>query len=472
MRNVQSTLLIVEDDHDVRKGIAAFFRDMGHAVLEASNGREGLDIFERERPEVVFTDLRMPVLDGFAVIREIARQSPETPIIVISGTGVISDAIQAMRLGARDYVVKPILEMEELELVVERALAERCLRRQVDSLTHKLLGGEVRVHPAFSPIITQAPAMLAVLHYLEVVAVTTQPVLITGETGVGKELLARAIHTISARKGPFIAVNVAGLDDQMLSDTLFGHVRGAFTGADRVREGLLAQACGGTLFLDEIGDLSESSQIKLLRLLQEGEYYPLGSDMPRTSDIRIVVATHRNLRTMVETGRFRKDLYYRLATHQVVVPPLRDRHGDMPLLLDQLLDEAAAEMAKRKPTPPPELASYLGAYPFPGNIRELKAMVVDAVAQHTQGVLSMSSFLKAIGREREIRPPVVPESEASVFIRDAVGERVPTLREAEETLIANALKRSGGNQGVAAGYLGISRHALNKKLIRSKDKTP
>ncbi len=465
-----SSLLIIEDDHDLRKGIAAYFRDMGYAILEASEGREGLEVFEREHPELVLTDLRMPVLDGFAVIKELTRQSPDTPIIVISGTGAISDAIRAMRLGARDYVVKPIHDMEELELVVERALTECCLRREVDSLKLKLLGGETKVHPAFSPITTQAPAMLAVLHYLEVVAATSQPVLVNGETGVGKELLARAIHTISARKGPLVTVNVAGLDDQMFSDTLFGHTKGAFTGAERGREGLLAQARGGTLFLDEIGDLNESLQIKLLRLLQEGEYYPLGSDMPRKSDARIVVATHRDLRAMVETVCFRKDLYYRLATHQVAVPSLRDRRGDIPLLLDQFLGDAASEMAKKKPTPPPELAAYLEAHHFPGNIRELKAMVFDAVAQHTHGVLSMNSFLKAIGRERLNRPPVAVEEGAAVVIRDACGERVPTLREAEEALVADALRRARGNQGVAAGYLGISRHALNKKLIRGKDK--
>lgn len=463
------SLLIIEDDHELRKGIAAYFRYTGYTIFEASDGRKGLELFKREKPDIVFTDLRMPTLDGFAVIKEITQQSPDTPIIVISGTGLISDAIQAMRLGAKDYVIKPIHEMEELELIVNRALAESSLRREVDSLKHKLLGGPIGPHPAFSPITTQAPSMLAVLHYLEVVAATVQPVLINGETGVGKELIARAVHAISARKGPFIAVNVAGLDDQMFSDTLFGHARGAFTGADRVREGLLAQARGGTFFLDEIGDLNEPSQIKLLRLLQEGEYYPLGSDTPYKTDARIIVASHRNLRAMAEEGRFRKDLYYRLATHQVVIPPLKERHGDMRLLLDQFLEEAAAEMAKKKPTPPPELCSYLESYHFPGNIRELKAMVFDAVAQHAHGILSMGSFLKAIGRERESLPPVVKGNGATVVIRDEVGERVPTLKEAEEALIADALGRARGNQGIAAGYLGITRHALNKKLIRRKD---
>jgi len=462
------SLLIIEDDHDLRKGIAAYFKDSGYATIEAADGREGLAAFERERPDLVFTDLRMPVVDGFTVIKEILQQSPATPVIVISGTGVIGDAIQAMRLGARDYVVKPIHEMEELELVVERALAESSLRREMDSLKDMLLAGSGKVHPAFAPIITRAPAMLAVLHYLEVVARTSQPILINGETGVGKELLASAIHTISSRKGPFIAVNVAGLDDQMFSDTLFGHVRGAFTGADRIREGLLAQAHNGTLFLDEIGDLNQSSQIKLLRLLQEGEYYPLGSDTPRKSTARVVVATHCDLRGMVEAGTFRKDLYYRLATHQVVVPPLKERQGDIPLLLERFLAEAAREMGKKTPTPPQELSSYLESYHFPGNVRELKAMVLDAVAQHGQGILSMQSFLKAIGKEQEGRTLAPPEQGAAVLLRDAAGERVPTLKEAEEALIADALRRARGNQGIAAGYLGITRHALNKKLIRRK----
>lgn len=214
--------------------------------------------------------------------------------------------------------------------------------------------------------------MRRIFRYMEAVAASDQPVLVTGETGVGKEMVVRALHDASHRKGQFIAVNVAGLDDQAFSDTLFGHTRGAFTGADQAREGLVAKAAGGTLFLDEIGDLQLPSQIKLLRLLQEREYYPLGSDNGKKSDARIVVATNRDLKQMMEGNSFRSDLYYRLKTHRIQVPPLRDRLEDMPLLVNHFLDEAAAAIGKSRPVTPVELNGYLAAYSFPGNIRELK----------------------------------------------------------------------------------------------------
>jgi DNA-binding NtrC family response regulator len=289
--------------------MAGYFSDLGYTVFEAENGKVGLDLFRELHPDLVFTDLRMPVMDGFAVIEGIAQESPETPIIVISGTGIITDAIRAMKLGARDYVVKPIHDFEELVLVVKRVLHEKALHQVVESLKTSLLDVGDNRHPAFSGITTSDPALLAILKYLEALAVTTEPILVEGETGTGKELIARAIHQASLRKGSFVAVNVAGLDNQLFSDTLFGHVRGAFTGADKPREGLVAQARYGTLFLDEIGDLGTSSQVKLLRLLQEGEYYPIGSDLPRYSDARIVVATHCNLAQLVKTKEFRQDLY-------------------------------------------------------------------------------------------------------------------------------------------------------------------
>lgn len=264
-----------------------------------------------------------------------------------------------------------------------------------------------------------------------------------------------------------VTVNLAGLDDQMFADTLFGHARGAFTGADRSREGLLVQAAGGTMVLDEIGDLSETSQIKLLRLLQEGEYYPLGTDFPARTDARFVLATHRNLKDMVRNGSFRQDLYYRLATHQVQIPPLRCRREDLPILVRHFLHEAAQALQKMVPTPPPELFSYLGAYPFPGNVRELQAMVFDAVARHTRGVLSLTSFHSAIGAPAEL-PQTASPGATGVIIRDATGERIPTLKEAEKSLIAQALKMANGNQGLAASYLGIQRSALNKRLARQR----
>ena len=238
--------------------------------------------------------------------------------------------------------------------------------------------------------------MQAICRYVEAVAPSRQPVLVTGETGAGKELIARAIHDLSGCAGRFVAVNVAGLDDTMFSDTLFGHTRGAYTGADNKRDGLLARASGGTLFLDEIGDLKESTQVKLLRLLEEKLYYPLGSDAPLTTDARIVCATHHSLPKLLTAGEFRTDLFFRLQAHHVHIPPLRERMEDLASLLDHCLEEAAQSFGKKKPTPPPEIVTLLSVYHFPGNVRELRSMVFDAVAQHQSGVLSLESFRRAL----------------------------------------------------------------------------
>jgi DNA-binding NtrC family response regulator len=462
-------LLIIEDEEAVLRGMATYFLDSGYDVHTAGDGITGLELFRRERPDVVFTDLRMPNLGGLEVIKAVQELSPHTPVIVISGTGVVKDAVEALRSGAWDYVEKPVHDLVALEHMVRKALENSLLRTQVAGLKQKLLSGGMRRPETFSSIQTCSAAMHSIFQYVEVIAPTPQPVLICGETGTGKEIFAHAVHRASGRKGKFVALNVAGLDDQMLSDTLFGHARGAFTGADRVREGMIAQAAEGTLFLDEIGDLREASQIKLLRLLQEGEYFPLGSDHPRKSNARVVLATHRNLVDMVARETFRQDLFYRLFAHQIVLPPLRERPEDIALLLDHFLSEAARGLKKRKPTPPVQLSSHLQSYRFPGNVRELKSIVYEAVARHSQGVLSMDSFLKAMGRGPEaVTTPSAPLHHAEIVLRDPSGERVPTLEEAEYVLVGQALKLAKGNQGIAAGYLGINRSALNKKIQKRK----
>jgi DNA-binding NtrC family response regulator len=278
---------------------------------------------------------------------------------------------------------------------------------------------------------------------------------------VGKELVAREIHRASGRGGRYVTVNVAGLDDQMFSDTLFGHRKGAFTGADQPRAGLIAEADGGTIFLDEIGDLNAASQVKLLRLLQQGEYHPLGSDTPLYSQARVVAATNHDLKVDIVGGSFRKDLYYRLCAHQVRIPPLRERRDDLPLLLEIFLDEAAATFGKARPSYPRELLLHLSLYDFPGNVRQLKAMVFDAMARHGGGMLSLAPFRAAM--EKEVAAP--PLTEGVPFLITAA---FPTLQETEQYLIGEALDRAKGNQGIAASLLGISRQALNKRLSRQR----
>ncbi|AJE02791.1 sigma-54-dependent transcriptional regulator [Geobacter pickeringii] len=457
------TILLVDDEEEILFSMRTLFRSAGYPeVLTESDSRRVMPLLERQPASLILLDLSMPFVSGFDLLRQIAPRFPQVPIIIVTAANELEMAVECMRSGAFDYFVKPV-ERSRLLASVQRARELNGLRQEVSTLSRQLMAGRLTHAEAFAPIITCSDGMQGIFHYLEAVAATDQPVLVTGETGTGKELAARAVHDASGRKGAFVAVNAAGLDDIMFSDTLFGHRRGAYTGADQKREGLIAQAAGGTLFLDEIGDLAEASQVKLLRLLQEHEYYPLGSDIPRKSDARIVVATNRDLQQMMAAGTFRRDLFFRLSAHRVTLPPLRERREDVPLLVDHFLEQSAAAMRKKKPTPPPELFQYLSAYSFPGNIRELQALVADAVARHRQGVLSLESFREVTGVSHCADLGEVPRQIAGIV---GASDRIPTLKEAEDALIAEALRLAGGNQGLAASYLGITRQALNKRLIR------
>ena len=458
-------VLVVEDEQYVRESLTAYLDDIGFRVLAAENGRSGLELFRSMRPDIVMTDLRMPVMDGFALVEAIAAEAEFTPIVVVSGVGAVDEAVRAMRLGAWDYLSKPISNFEELQITLESCLERARTKQELERLRRHLSDGTLGDETAFSSIITASQRMRAIFLYLESVAPSRQPVLITGETGTGKELIARAVHTLSGLCGPFVAINLAGLDDAMFSDTLFGHQRGAYTGADRAREGLIRQASGGTLFLDEIGDLSLGSQVKLLRLLQEGEYLPLGSDKVQRSAARIVVATHADLKSRMEQGVFRPDLYYRLCSHRVELPPLRDRTEDLPLLTAHFLKKAAAVLGKTVPAVPAELNRYLAAYRFPGNIRELEAIIHDAVARSGSRILPLEPVVTAIGSD--LRPPVSSVAVDSVCPVCPFAEKFPTLKNAEDLLVSEALRLADNNQRLAAAYLGITRQALNKRLSRS-----
>ena len=458
------TILVVEDERYVRASLAAYLSDIGYKVFEAENGQVALELFRCQSPDIVMTDLRMPVMDGFAVVEVIAAESELTPIVVVSGVGVVDEAVRAMRLGAWDYLSKPIVNFEALQITLESCLERARTRQELERLRRHLSDGTLGDETVFSSIITKSPRMRSIFLYLESVAPSRQPVLITGETGTGKELVARAVHSLSGLVGPFVAINLAGLDDAMFSDTLFGHLRGAFTGADRVRDGLIRQAAGGTLFLDEIGDLSSGSQVKLLRLLQEGEYLPLGADKVQKSDVRIVAATHADLKGRMELGTFRPDLYYRLCSHRVELPPLRDRLEDLSLLTGHFLEKAAVLLGKITPAAPPELNRYLASYRFPGNIRELEAIIYDAVARSGSRILPLESIVTAISSD--LRMPVSLEAVANHCPVCPFAEKFPTLKEADEHLVSEALRLAGNNQRLASTYLGITRQALNKRLSR------
>jgi two-component system, NtrC family, nitrogen regulation response regulator GlnG len=464
-------VLLVDDDPQVLQSASIVLRTSGVThVITVEDSRAVMPLLAEQRVGVLVLDLTMPHIAGQALLEQVAGEYPDIPILLMTATNDLETAVQCMQTGASDYLVKPV---EESRLVssVKRALEVRTLRAEVLSLKERLLTETPHQPEVFAEIITQSKAMFAIFRYLEAIAPSPQPVLITGETGTGKELVARALHRLSARPGALVAVNVAGLDDTMFSDTLFGHTRGAFTGADQAREGLITSTGEGTLFLDEIGDLSVASQVKLLRLLQDGTFYPLGADRPRQSRARIVCATNADVAQRVNAGTFRKDLYYRLRTHHLELPPLRARVGDLPLLVHHFVDQAARALGKAAPKEPLALYQLLNAYHFPGNVRELEALVFDAVARHQGGTLSLHSFKEAIAGTPRLAA-TEPPAEPSTALRAWFPEQLPTLKAVEEALLTEALRRADGNQGVAAGLLGLSREALNKRLRRRRPPGP
>jgi len=457
------TVLLVDDEEHILTTNMLSLQGSGlNDIKTISDSRDVLPLLAAEPIAVIVLDLNMPHMTGLELLPKIVRNYPHIPVLLVTANDEIDTVVACMKAGSFDYLVKPV-DSSRLVTSVKRALELSDMSSELYLLKQCLFTDQLNNPEVFAPIITGSKKMRTIFQYAEVVARTRQPVMITGETGTGKELMARAIHQLSDRKGELVALNVAGLDDIMFSDTLFGHKKGAFTGADQAREGMIATAAGGTLFLDEIGDLNEASQIKLLRLLQEQEYYPVGSDAIRKSDARIILATNRDLQGLIAAGKFRKDLYYRLCTHQIEIPPLRERLDDIPLLLDHFLTAAAIEFNKKKPTPPNELVTLLQLYSFQGNIRELEAMVYDAVARHTSGILSMESFRKVTGDEHPLllssSPAEAGEKSFSIFFG-----HFPNIRKVEDYMISEAMKLAKGNQGMAASLLGMSRQTLNNRL--------
>jgi DNA-binding NtrC family response regulator len=457
-------VLLVDDEAQVLQSTSTFLRSSGiSSVQTLQDGRE-LQVFVRQADVgVLVLDLHMPHVSGLQLLDELIANQPDLPIIVLTATNEVDTAVACMRSGAVDYLVKPV-DGDRLLGAVRRALELRALRLEVFNLRESL-HGQTPLNPgAFSEIITQDPSMLTLFRYIEAVSRSPHPVLITGESGTGKELVAKTLHQLSVLTGKFVAVNVAGLDDTLFADTLFGHVKGSFTGADRSRDGLVSAAAGGTLFLDEIGDLSMASQIKLLRLIQEGTYYPVGSDAVLRSKARILVSTNCAVGKDINSGKFRRDLYFRLRTHQVELPPLRQRLGDLPLLLDYFVTRAADQLLKPKPRIPKMLVGALKAYAWPGNVRELEGMCSDAVARTDNGQLSADGFRLEMPKHSD-NGRSTPERSELKWPED----RLPTLEAAEASLVSEALQRVAGNQTMAAELLGISRQALNKRLSRSSN---
>lgn len=460
-------VLLVDDESQILRSTSIALRTAGVERVATINDAREVMAFLAEQPiAAALLDLNMPYIGGEQLLKDIKEQYPEVPVIILTAANEIELAVQCMRHGATDYLVKPV-EKTRLLSAVKRAIETRNLQDEIQHLRQGMLSRKLDNPEAFKHIIADQDSMQDLFCYIEAISKTSQPVLISGETGTGKELFARAVHQASGRSGPFIATTVAGLDDVNFSDTLFGHKKGAFTGAEQKREGLISAAQDGTLFLDEIGDLSPTSQVKLLRLLQEKEYHPLGEDQPRITNARIVVATHVTLSEAIQKERFRADLYYRLRPHHVHIPPLRERLDDIPGLVEYFTDKAATELQRKAPNIPPALYQLLRCYGFPGNVRELEGMVFDAVARQKGGTLSLHSFRIAMGLDEAVEAPPNNKNGAPEL---TFPETLPTLKEIEEALIEEALQRANDNQGIAASLLGMTRQALNKRLIRARDR--
>ncbi len=475
MNTVNSVILIVDDELLTAEFYEAVLAEHGYSdTLICSDSRTVMELVAHTPVSVVLLDLNMPYLSGEEILSQITERYPEIPVIVITAVDRIETAVECMRRGAFDFMTKPV---DEARMVgaVRNARRLRELQDQVQIMQQNENRDEPDDPQRFRGIVTVSPLMKRVFVQLEAIARTPWPVLVTGESGTGKELIARAIHDLSERSGELIAVNVAGLDGTMFSDTLFGHRRGAFTGADTTRQGLIEQANRGTLFLDEIGDLDQQSQVKLLRLLQEGEYYPLGADRPSRSRARIVVATNADLEQLQQEGAFRRDLYYRLVSHRIHLPPLRERSEDIPVLFTYFLHEACETLGCSVPQVQPELFDYISHYRFPGNVRELQAMVYDALGRHTGGRLTIEIVREYLrNTEAGLSDNGTPwsgsgetamreqdASEAAALIRRFGG--FPKLKDVEAWLIDEALRLSGGNQSAAASMLGVSQSTVSRR---------
>jgi len=455
-------VLLVDDEPPWLRSLTMTLEGPGALsnITQLSDSRQVMPLLSQQHIGLILLDLTMPHLSGEELLSAIVEEHPEISVIVLSGLNQIETAVRCMRLGAFDYLVKTDEEDRILDSV-RRAVRMQELQQENKEMRRRFLNDRLECPQVFSEIVTQNKTMRSIFQYIEAVAKSTQPILITGESGVGKELVARAVHVLSRGEGPLVSVNVAGLDDSVFTDTLFGHRRGAFTGAEEVRSGMVEQAAEGTLFLDEIGDLSLSCQVKLLRLLQEGEYYPLGSDLPKQLRARIVVATHQDLAEKRSSGGFRKDLFYRLRAHHVHIPPLRERKDDIGLLLDHFLEEAALSFGKKVPAYPKELVTLLSTYSFPGNMRELRSMVFDAMSVHSSRMLSMNTFLLTMQEQGE-RPATADAADQHNVFQSC--EEIPTLGEAVDQLVGEAMRRSDNNQTIASRLLGISQPALSKRL--------
>jgi DNA-binding NtrC family response regulator len=441
----KARILVVDDEANARSALAEILKEEGYSVETAGDGFKAgakLDEFE---PDLVLSDLKMPGMDGVELLRKVKERDPELPVVLMTAFGAVETAVSAMREGASDYLVKP-LNTDELMVVLERALERAHLRRETVELR-----GRLEERYSFHNIVGSSPEIQRVFKAVTQVAPSRATVLVTGESGTGKELIAAAIHQRSPRAGkPFVRLHCAALAESLLESELFGHERGAYTGADRRREGRFEQADGGTLFLDEIGEISGATQVKLLRVLQEREFERVGGNQPVRVDVRVVAATNRDLKAMVAAGTFREDLYYRLNVINLTLPALRERPSDVPALAAHFLKRFAEENGKPILTISDAVLAQLASYPWPGNVRELENVIERAVVLADGAALEPQHLPPEIAvAARRNGMPVIPGA---------------TMDELERYAIMKTLESVGGATGRAAEVLGISVRKIQYKL--------
>jgi DNA-binding NtrC family response regulator len=448
---IKGKIIVIDDEVNAAAALETLLREDGYEVASAHDAREGLALLEKTDADVVLTDLRMPGMDGLELLQRIKEIRPEVMVLLMTAYGTVKTAVRAMKMGAEDYLGKPI-DVEELEVVLERALEKKRLREETQVLRERV-GKKYR----FDNLVGESPEILAVVKAVQQVASSSASVLLLGESGTGKELFAQAIHQNSPRKSkPFIKVACAALPETLLESELFGHEKGSFTGALYTRAGRFEAADGGTLFLDEIGDISPTVQVKLLRFLEQREFERVGGNRTFRVDVRIVVATHRDLLKKVQEGSFREDLYYRLNVVEIHVPPLRERSGDIPLLAHHFLQKFAAANARNVREYDDEVLTALLRHPWPGNVRELENAMERAVVMSEETVLHATHFptlRRAAGR--------VDAGEGGGPVISIPGS---ALEDIEREAILRTLEAVGGNTLRASEILRISPRKIQYKV--------
>jgi DNA-binding NtrC family response regulator len=443
---VKFKLLIVDDEKNIREGLAAAFKMEGYEVVTSEDGAAGWQRFDRGDIDLVITDLRMPGMSGEELQRKIGLENPELPVIILTGHGTIENAVAAMRNGAYDFLTKPV-NLDHLFMLVKRALANHEL-----SLKHKSLEYELVKKDQLKTMIGSSAVMRQVFDTISRAAPSKASILITGESGVGKELVADAIHELSTRREkPLVKVHCAAIPDTLIESELFGHEKGAFTGATSRRRGRFELAHEGTLFLDEIGEIDQNIQIKLLRVLQEKKFERVGGEETLEVDVRIVAATNKDLKTETEQGRFRDDLYFRLNVVNIHVPPLRERKDDLPLLLNAFLSEFSRENGKQIEGFNDKARLVMYNYDWPGNVRELRNCIESAVVMAKGNIITEADL-----------PPTIRIRNDEGWIRIPLGT---SMEDSERIIIRNTLGYFKGNKSKTAEVLGIGRKTLHRKLV-------